>query len=268
MLLPASNIWANGGWSWRVQEMLSADDLSEIRKNRRKGRLKGCLLSDFYAGKPGKDAEGNPRCNLKAQTNILVMGDSHTADGYNTLHAEYGDDESINIIFVPRDGGEQACLLDVTSKRRQIISQRTRPDCKRRLKILNTMEWNKIDIVVIDVFDSQKRYYKILNHLLRNYPDLKGIVIGSYFGTRPNRCLDLANKYRSFNACKEARFVSYFKPNEWNPKTDVMKNVLYIDKIKLFCGDEKRLENCITTVSDGTPVFFDGDHFTEPASRD
>ena len=267
VLVPSANIWANKGWPWRTTELLSLDQFKNLKAARNTDYLKGCWLRRFDSGQAGKNPDGSVKCKVGAKTNILIMGDSHTLDGYNALYGAYGDDPDINLVVVPLDGGTGACIYAVDHGQRKVVHRKNNKNCSINTELLNTMDWSKIDIIVFDAFDTRPRYYRLLFHFLHRHKHLKGILIGSYLGVRPNFCYDLANRFRSFSICRSEKFVTHFYPDQFEKSGFTPEQVLYVDKIKILCGEERLLKNCQTLLPNNVPVFMDGDHFSREAAH-
>ncbi len=269
IILPSSNMWATNGWVWRKAELHSQADLERSDTARWKHILNACTLR-MFAGVHNSDqkrSDGKPKCKKNAQIQITVLGDSHTVDGYNTFQTMFANDPNTNVIYSLKDGGADGCGFRVDKTNDKFIGVQ-RADCPERIEVFNSDVWSDIDIIVLDVFKNHERHYHNIRYLADRYPHLKIIVLGTFVGTRPHHCRELANRFKTFDACFSPEFVTTFGTGTEFWDTLPTERSIYIDRIAMFCGSHKRLEDCETTLPNGTPFFIDGDHLTLEASEE
>jgi hypothetical protein len=94
--------------------------------------------------------------------------------------------------------------------------------------------------------------------------NLNVIEIGGFIGVRPHRCKSLVNETGNLDICRSKEYVSFFgdEDEHWVYESNYSKNnFLYIDTVKMLCGEEKLLKNC--EVRKGMDlIFYDGGHFS------
>ena len=265
LVLPASSMWATQGWTWRYNALIDEQAVERYKSARFVEAINACRLEDVVSGKATRRADGILRCKLDAESQIVVMGDSHAVDGLNTLTELYRDRPDRNVIYSVKDGGEDACLFRVDA-RGVVGHDLNRTGCAERAFALNSDVWENVDLIVLDVFNDQARHYDIVSAIAARHPHLRILILGPYIGTRPYNCSDLANRFKTFDACKDDRFVSTFGPNPAAEARLPAARYTVVDRRTFFCKDPQKLETCATTVG-SDPIFVDGDHLTLEASR-
>ena len=164
---------------------------------------------------------------------VLLLGNSHEPDGYNFLHAGYGNDD-INLIHF---GTTNACP-GLNPKGVAVTA-----DCRRRMAALLSAEvMSSLDVIVYVAnkpFRANKApFVDILSELKRLNPALRVITMGGYINTRTD-CWRLINAARSTTACRDPGNVSYFAdtPQEQPLYRDIMALTdHYIDRVDLRCN--------------------------------
>jgi peptidoglycan/LPS O-acetylase OafA/YrhL len=248
----AISAWTNNGWSWRMPNSLSREDIAR-EEHRQAIWQNECTISHLDSFK----------CRPDAPLQVLFVGDSHYYVGYNMFAGSFRDDKNVNLItfsainkcdFVIQ--GENLTALGAGMK--------TKSNCQERATALsNPRVYQQIDVLVIS---SQTVFQKgaelpIVKYLKSKNNDLKVVIIGPYIDLRPYDCADIINRFGSSVFCKDKRFVSYFGGSvEHDPYySEFMKyDPLYINTVSLLC-DKRTLESCLTEV-DGIPMFYDSNH--------
>ncbi len=265
VVVPSASMWANQGWPWRHEALVDAQAVEDYKTARFTETVNACMLVDAVAGTQLRRADGQLRCRMDAAVQIVVMGDSHAVDSLNTLTELYRDRPDRNIIYALKDGGEDACLFRAGADG-LAVHDLNRAGCATRADALNSDVWQNVDLIVLDVFDDQSRHYGLAAAILARYPEVKLVVMGPYIGTRPYNCSDLANRFRTFDACKDDRFVSVFGVDRGLETLLPSGSYSFVDRRSFFCDETLDIESCATTIG-RAPIFVDGDHLTLEASR-
>lgn len=263
--LPSANMWATHGWAWRRDALISEAEVEAYKSGRFVETVNACRLDDVAEGRNLRRADGELRCRMDAELQIVVMGDSHAVDSLNTFTELYRDRPDRNLIYALKDGGDDVCVFRADNTG-HIVHDLNRTGCSDRAAILNSDVWKKIDILVLDVFEDQERHYAIAAAIAARHPELKLVIMSPYIGTRPYNCSDLANRYKTFEACKNERFVTVFGADRNSDALLPVDRFVFIDRREFFCSEDLELGSCLTTVG-AAPVFVDGDHLTLEASR-
>lgn len=202
-------------------------------------------------------------CNWKAKQQILFFGNSHNLDAYNMFRTQLDNTNDYNLIY---GGDTYPCQYEYLIDEEKIVSKNdTCTDGAK--KLLDKIFLSNIDTLVVHFFKLDiwgAGYMPIVEKMKILNPNIKVIVVGSYIGLRPNNCAELINKHNDISACIYDKYVTTFPNNEdeWIKKQNFSKSdFLYIDTVKLLCGNSKELKNCTTTVGNGL-LFYDGDHFS------
>jgi peptidoglycan/LPS O-acetylase OafA/YrhL len=210
------------------------------------------------------DKSGN--CDWKAEKQLLFLGNSHNLDGYNIFSYLYSDNPGYNFIF-GGNSNPNYCAYQYVEESSAFSSKNGK--CAFGAKKLSSKKFvENIDVVIVSYFklrDMGIFHRKQILELTRLNPKIKVFIVGGFIGLRPDRCENLINKTGNLDACKDDRYVTYWGDNEfdWIKKQPYYKvgNIHYIDRVKLLCGQDKKLEQC--KVRDGKDLFFyDGDHFS------
>tara|TARA_B110000977_G_scaffold45159_1_gene61398 strand:+ start:115 stop:2064 length:1950 start_codon:yes stop_codon:yes gene_type:complete len=250
--LLATTIWLGDGWSWRFPSLsLSTAQIEQGLMERTRRMGSACKLVGW---------ESNSHCNLEANTQMLVLGNSTEVDGYNFINAGYGGDSNLNLIAF---GGTQGC-----SKLREqyghFYSNEER--CQQQLDALFRPDFiSKLDLVLYSAnkpYDQDKSVYlSMLKELKARKPDLRVITLGGYINTR-RKCAYYINKTSTTDSCALPENVSYF---EDDPQSQFLYEefqeieTLYIDRVELLCKS-RILQTCRMRTNTGIPALYDRRH--------
>jgi len=200
-------------------------------------------------------------CDWSANHQILFVGNSHNIDAYNAFYEVIGTDEKYNLIF---SGDTHKCQYEFEGD--QVVSKNN--NCKYGAEQISSSRFlTKIDTLVVNFYKISshgRRHLKLISILKRFNPDVNVIVIGGYIGLRPNNCRELVNKSGDLNICKEKAYVTHWgdAEREWTISQDFSKsNFLYVDRVRLLCGELRRLSDCTVHVGNEL-IVYDGDHFS------
>ena len=255
--------WLGDGWSWRFPSIsLSPVQIRDGQERRFIKSAHACSVA--YA----KD---NPACNFSADTQVLIMGNSHEPDGYNFINAGYGDNESLNLIMF---GNINPCT-DLRREGGRYLS--SNEDCQNRLdSLFDTQLLASIDIIIYAAnkpFAANKsQIFQIFESLKSINTDIKIITLGGYINTKRD-CAFYINESNLTTSCRQPKNVAYF---ESDPKQEPLYKSfysiqsVYIDRVELLCKN-RELKNCTTQTEQGVPMFYDAHHqsleFSEMAGR-
>jgi peptidoglycan/LPS O-acetylase OafA/YrhL len=250
--LLASSAWLGDGWSWRFPSLsLSTAQIEQGLMERTRRMGSACKLVGW---------ESNSRCDLEAETQMLVLGTSTEVDGYNFINAGYGGDSNLNLIAF---GGTQGC-----SKLREqyghFYSKEER--CQQQLDALFRPDFiSKLDLVLYSAnrpYDQNKSIHlSMLKELKARKPDLRVITLGGYINTR-RKCAYYINKTSTTDSCALPENVSYF---EDDPQSQFLYEefqeieTLYIDRVELLCKS-RILQTCRMRTNTGIPALYDRVH--------
>lgn len=247
-------IWAQSGWPWRQPQSFTAERVQAADRQRYAyTRYAGCYLQ----------ALDNPRlCKIDRQFQVLVFGNSHETDGYNTFAAAYGTNPAVNLISF---GSTNNCKLEVVGDR--IITKDKWYDCDKRFEMIADPDFVKrLGAVVFSAnipFGANKQlFWEILARMQRMNPNLAVVALGGYINTKID-CAELFNRNKSFDACKDPEFVSFAPFNEMNTvavKIPSGLRFLYVDKAALLCSDGT-LKSCLVKADD-EPFTYDHSHLS------
>jgi peptidoglycan/LPS O-acetylase OafA/YrhL len=255
--------WLGDGWSWRFPSISLSP--TQIRDGQERRFLKSTLACTVDS------AKDNPACNFTANTQVLIMGNSHEPDGFNFINAGYGGDDSINLIMF---GNINPCT-DLRREEDRYLS--SNKDCQNRLdSLFDTQMLASLDIVVYAAnkpFAANKNHvFQIFESLKSKNTNLKIITLGGYINTKRD-CVFYINESNSTRSCRLPKNVAYF---ESDPKLEPLYTSfssiqsVYIDRVELLCKN-RELKNCTTQTERGVPMFYDAHHhsleFAEMAGR-
>ncbi len=246
-------IGASSGWSWRQPNALTATTVNEGKKRRFEFTSKGCNLTRL---------DDPTYCDVNKSQQILVIGNSHEPDGYNAFTTVYKNNPAVNLISF---GTFNRC--DVQFNDSGPFSKINDRDCAQRVALLNDEVFiSSLDGLIysanIPFAKNQRMTWRILRYLKSINTNFQVVVLGGYINTR-RECSELYNRFYSFNACKDPRFISYSPFNEQNNsqiKEDNEIDYLYIDKTRLLCSGGG-LESC-QVEAHGEPAFYDRHHLS------
>ncbi len=252
LALITSSAWLGDGWAWRFPSLqLSTEQIVEGRQARFKKYERACHL---------KDLQSNKACNLDAETQVLILGNSHEKDGYNFINAGYGDDENLNLIVFDFPN---TCSIRL-QKSGHLLSEGDH--CQKWLEALfDPATVAHLDIVLYAANQpyawNKHNLLAILQKLKEINPEIQIITFGGYINTRRD-CAYYINKTHTTDACALAENVSYFEgDSKGKPLLEKFRAIEshYIDRVDLLCKNRK-LNNCLTRTDKGVPAFYDNDH--------
>ncbi len=251
-------IGQSDGQTWRNGHALSADQIATGKQRRYRMVMSGCNLHRL---------DQPQYCKRDRAHQILVIGNSHEADGYNIFSQVYGNNPAVNLITF---GSFNSC--QVTLNQGVPASLVKDLGCDKRVALLS----DKTFLASLDgiIFSSNRPFvqkrtktWQILGHIRQLYPDIPIIVLGGYLNTH-RECTELFNRYGSFSACKVPQHVSYnpFGERELSEVEEFSTfEYHYIDKTRLLCPRET-LTSCTVEVN-GEPAFYDKHHLSISLAR-
>ena len=198
-------------------------------------------------------------CNWGAENQILFFGNSHNPSGYNAFYTSLNSHNNYNLIY-PGDG--DFCIRESLSGVREDELCGYGEDNQTLDQFLVN-----IDVLVVNFFNIKvhgAEHMSLINDMRELHPELKIIVIGGFIGTRPHSCRELINQYENLDICKEPKFVTYWGGDEldWLSQFEFTNSkFLYVDTVRLLCGDAKQLDQCVTRIGEEL-MFYDGDHIS------
>jgi peptidoglycan/LPS O-acetylase OafA/YrhL len=212
------------------------------------------------------------RCDLQRPVQLLLMGNSHEPDAYNAFYEIYRDNPQVNLISF---GGINKCRLEFGQDGPSSpVSIR---DCDRRFAILrNSAFVESLDGLVLGLnnpfgdqplIGNKRSAWAIIAHLRVLHPELPLVVMGSYINTN-RHCTELFNRFHTFDACKDPRFLASSGYGERESSTlpsASADDYLYIDKMRLFCPSGE-VGSC-TMEAHGEPAFYDDGHLSRGFAR-
>ncbi|WP_159079881.1 acyltransferase [Methyloceanibacter sp. wino2] len=219
---------------------------------------KGCRIDKI---------DSSERCHMDRPLQVLVFGNSHEPDAYNSLATLYGDADDVNLIYFSTIN-----RCDLTLDEAGIHSSANHAECPARAAVLNRPDFlENIDIVVLgqnDPFGAYAREaWAVLKWMQTRNPNITFVVMGPYLNLSAD-CPDLANRFGTLDVCKakENVTVADFDGPKTNqvPEADTL-DFLFIDEMALLCP-EGTLKSCIVE-TDGEPFSYDMHHRSLPLSR-
>lgn len=253
-----ANAWLSKGWTWRFPTIYLSTEQIEAGKQIRFDKAgKACRLANLTTAS----------CNMAADFQILVLGNSSEVDGYNFMSAAYGEDPNVNLILF---GNTNRC----TSMRG--VSARFVTDnanCQNALATLFEPAFlERLDIIVYAVNQpyaaNKTLFLEMLQTLKKARPAIKIVTFGGYINT-VRHCSHYINKTGTTDSCAAPENVSYFadkfleKPLH---KAFYALESYYIDRVALLCRN-RVLETCLTRANDDTPALYDRVHYSMPFSE-
>lgn len=204
--------------------------------------------------------ETDETCAWDRPVQILFFGNSHEPDGFNSFYHVFGDSTEVNFINFGTTNG-----CNNTIEGTKILSNVQARNCKKRAANLNRLlEQRKITHVVysanIPYAANKQFYWSSLNAMRLLNPEIEFIVMGGFLNTNED-CSTLINRYGNFDACLKEKYKKAFPVNERETtKIDTKVPYLYIDRIRLMCGNSE-LEECISS-HNNVPMFYDQHHLS------
>lgn len=252
-----------------------------VGKLRRHSRVtEGCHLADFFLSDNGTLSAG-PRCHLDRKLQVLIYGNSHEEDGYNSLDFVYGNSIDVNLISF----GATNRLV----QKHVVPFQDQSPEFMRAELLYDVKFLSKLDVFVISFFGAfgeteypTKQIYSywwpwfVANNILERNPDINIIAFGPYIGTLTRDCHVIYGQVGSFDACTNPKYIVPTPPpliplseifNERKPpqsfidlrgKLFAAGKYLYIDVLSMLCPT-RTLASCMAE-RDGEPWAYDRHH--------
>jgi peptidoglycan/LPS O-acetylase OafA/YrhL len=250
LALIASSAWLGDGWAWRFPSLsLSKEQIIRGQADWLKKYHLACTLNDTLP---------NKACNMNAEIQVLVLGNSHRADGYNFINAGYGDDENINLIVFKYLNKcyklfKKSSPLEITDE-----------GCQRQLdEMFDSAIIARLDVVLYAAKDPYSKifYLAVLRKLKEINPKISIMTFSGYIQTK-RPCHFYINKTNTTDACALSENVSYFEGEQ--KKNRFMKEFKkleahYIDRVALLCKN-RVLETCRTRTKEGIPMLYDSHH--------
>ncbi|MBK6740039.1 MAG: acyltransferase [Haliea sp.] len=254
MTAVAAHAWFNSGWIWRMpQIVLTPEQIESGKQARFKFYSSACAIKNFEDTRHCARMDGS-------QTDVLVFGNSHEADGYNFILSGYGSSEQLQLI---KFGEINKCGAMTKTERGWTAESE---GCRHRLDTLFSERFLKnLDVVVFSFYlpysITNASSVRILEDLRRKKPDLKIVIFGGYIGMK-EECSYILNKSGKSATCRERSNVDYFEKDpssrKMYPRLAALTDA-YIDRVGLHCIG-RRLETCETETPDGVPFLYDRHH--------
>lgn len=294
LIVPAANIWANGGWVWRLDKSSASlfDDFGDYNE-----------FVDKYAGGANcpytfSDQLG-PICETdsRAKKHIWIVGDSHgrhLTEGLtnrfggvnfkfiknncrlNTLELCYPVEEELREIYFDR----RANILDTLKSDDSpiIIAQtwiiRTLRYVDRSNKVIAEFDENNPESVIKYSQFVISEIYKLASYLKSNNPGRRIIVVGDVTrsglpdGVSPLDCI--SSPFDLFSRdCKERIIDKNYSRKLFNDELarefskTTLESILFIDPFKATCNES----SCINYLENGYPVYMDSSHLSSWGSK-
>ena len=252
-----ANAWLSNGWAWRFPTIhLSTEQIEAGKQKRFNKTVRVCRLANLNAAS----------CDMEADIQIVVLGNSSEVDGYNFMSAAYGEDPDVNLILF---GNANRCA-PVRGVLSGFVTDYA--NCQNVLdKLFEPAFLGRLDIIVYAAnqpYGANKALFlQILQALKEARPAIKIVTFGGYINTvRP--CTHYVNKTGTSDSCAAPENVSYFADKIMEkPLHEAFNNLesYYIDRVALLCRN-RALETCRTRAHDGTPLLYDRVHYSLPFS--
>ena len=253
-----ANAWLSNGWAWRFSTIrLSTEQIEAGKQARFEKSGKACRLANLNAAS----------CNMEADVQIVVLGNSSEVDGYNFMSAAYGEYPNVNLILF---GNTNRCApMRVVSE--SLVTDNA--NCQNALAALFEPAFlQRLDIIVYAAnqpyAENKMQFLQILQMLKEARPALQIVTLGGYINTiRP--CSHYINKTGTTDSCAVPENVSYFGDTYTEQplhKAFYSLESYYIDRVSLLCRN-RILETCHTRANDDTPALYDRVHHSLPFSE-
>lgn len=249
----ATSAWKGDGWAWRYPSLsLSAQQIEQGMQDRFRHAGSACKLL------------GNPEsksCNWKASTQILVIGNSHEADGYNFIKAALAPADTINLIKFGEIRQcnlteEKATLVAVGKRCQQLLGALFHADMLERL--------DTVFYAANKPYEGNKQVLlRVLQQLKHLRPDIKIVTLSGYINTK-RPCSFYINKTNTTDTCAIPENIRHFSDS---PQGEALFNdfrdieTAYIDRVALLCKN-RVLQTCLTRTPSGIPAFYDRHHLS------
>ena len=247
-------------------------------KLRRHERIKdACQLKDYYFDEAGLMHAG-AECHIERSLQVLVYGNSHEEDGYNSFDYVFGNSEEVNLILF----GASNRLVQ-----KNILPFRKQAPEFRRVEVLYSDTFlSKLDVLVISFFGAfneteypytEAEIYEswwpwfVAEHVLERNNNIRIIALGPYIGRLTHDCYVLYAQTGTLNACKAPEFIasstmSTMKTFQQCDPPASFKNIiqrdniqyLYIDVLSMLCV-KGTLESCLVEIHE-EPWAYDRHH--------
>ena len=242
------------GLSAYKEELFSAEEI-KAGKTMRYDRIKqACLIENQNAD----------NCGSSKNTQVLIFGNSLEPDGYN-ITEQIVDREKTNLILF---GGTNFCNIEIDDF--GVVSSKSQKyGCDERTAVFNDNRFiRSLDIIVyssnIPFAPNKVPDWALFRHLKTINPELKFVVIGSYFNTRLE-CAEISNHFDDTGACASLEQISYAgnEEVEYGRKEGLADGLdfLYLDKFKALCSDVSNFDTCLTRTKT-EPMFYDQLHMS------
>ncbi|MEP6389987.1 MAG: acyltransferase family protein [Halioglobus sp.] len=240
----------------RLEDQKVLDKMAKANvASRYKGIGAACSLIKLDRGECGS--------NL---SKVLIIGDSHEPDGFEILTAADPKNEHYEVIAF---GLVQDCgfYFDVTLK----ANNTGKESCNLRASALSrALDTHAFQTIVVNTFkpiEWGRGVLAMLRDMRSSYPSFRLVIMSSYVGIRPYKCIEVVNLRGTPRSCFDQGVVSHFGLGEADKIEHFFsgQQVDVLDKVKLLCKDNTP-ESCKSDVN-GIPAFFDGDHLSVDFSR-
>jgi peptidoglycan/LPS O-acetylase OafA/YrhL len=265
LIIPASNMWRNDGWSWRIPE-----NVRSISQNRRESRADTWTLVKKHNLK---------KFNLNDKSNILIVGDSHGKDLFNSFVLNESLSESLNVAYFKIDTEcirgfnykLESIVYSDNQKRNTILSKRC-PSQLERFKntgLLKDADWVLASFKWLEDMDNFSALIQ-MDGIIKNVSNRnkynKLVVLGRTVGFKKH----IPELVMNFGRIHPKKVLEEHITSYRDESIDVINNDLkvtsekqgwiYLDKYPLLC--DKGLERCSVLDSNNKLIYFDEAHWT------
>ncbi|MDG1826734.1 MAG: acyltransferase [Henriciella sp.] len=243
---------------FRGQAFLTPDQITQGMQNRFEFVRRDCNLTRI---------DDENVCKMDRSKQVLVIGNSHEPDIYNSLKFILADESEVNLISFGTVNGcspriENGQLLDET------IARNCRERSAKLEKLISERRITHIAYGANRPFAADKEdIFDVITNINERIPHVKTILFGGFVNTT-DLCSKIINSDMTYSACFDPTYVKSFPVNE---RADIPSRVkgrfeyLYIDRFSVMCADGV-LEKC-EVVGYGEPFSYDEHHITFGYSR-
>lgn len=248
------------GWSWRYDRgtVLTPAQIESGMQDRFQWTFNACKVESYF---------DSDRCDRSLEQQVLVLGDSHEADGFNIWRAAFGKVESQQLISF---GSTNNCDLNDPDGNRSGLARAAR--CAARVSNLRAPAFlAQLNTIVYSASRpysaTAESFVEFMTWAKKVNPQLNFVFLGGYLMLRDD-CSTIFNARGSLAYCADASQVTYGPADEAreratfaNEHADTMRILapVFIDKFELLCTADKRM--CTTHVGE-VPFAWDSHHLS------
>ncbi len=240
------------GWAWRQADTtLSVQAIETGRDDRFRLVRSGCNIRNL-----SRDV-----CKSNAETQVLVLGNSHEPDGYNFVVGAHRERSDVNLVSFGSTNQCDDLALDSGTWRS------TAEDCQRRLDNL-TQTIGDFDVVIYAAnrpfAPNKDKLVGLITSLKAANPELTVVTLGGYINTEVD-CARLINETGESASCVDPVNITYFEADPSGQP--LFEEVIaltdrFIDRVNLLCTDRNHPSTCRSQSIDGVPMSYDRHHLS------